>query len=336
MPPTSTGPGRKRGDDAARRLLGHAVRSRGDAARERLSDRQEVGLEIVRAGVAAGPGAQGVRLVDHEERPVPACELSDGLVVARLREDDPDVRKRGLEEAARDVAFGQLALEAVEVVDLDDPRRQARVDGRPDVVRPRCDAAVGDHREGLVDRAVVAPVVHEHLRPAGRRAREPDREPIGVGRGERELPARKPEAPRHLLTDPDRVLGREHQRRSAAHLLGHGHGRRLGRMARHRARVTQAEIDVLVPVDVAEPRPGGLLDEDGERAGPLGHPVHRDSGEKRAPRAAEQLQGTGVALLEAPLLAGIELGEAGSVDGRDGHRQLRRTGWRETDPVYPA
>jgi hypothetical protein len=64
--------------------------------------------------------------------------------------------------------------------------------------------------------------------------------------------------------------------------------------------------------------------------------VHRDAGEERAARAAEQLEGTGVRLLEAALLAGIEVGEVGSVDGRDGHRRLRRTGWRETDPVYPA
>ena len=72
-----------------------------------------------------------------------AGQLADGVVVAGLGKDDPDVRERGLEEAAGDVAGRQLALQAVEVVDLDDPRRQARVDGRADVVRPRGDAAVG-------------------------------------------------------------------------------------------------------------------------------------------------------------------------------------------------
>ena len=230
----------------------------------------------------------------------------------------------------------QLALQPLQVVDLDDPRRQARVDGGADVVGARGDAAVGQDCEGLVDRAVVAPVVHEHLRAAGRRAGEPDREPVGVGGGERELPAREAEPPCHLLADPDRVLGRQHERRPAPHLLGDRHGGRLGRMAGHRAGVAEAEVDVLVPVDVTEPRAGRLLDEHREGARPLGHPVHRDAGEERPARSLEELQRTRVRLFEEPLLAGLEVGEAGSVDGRDGHRRLRRTGWLGVDPVYPA
>ena len=230
----------------------------------------------------------------------------------------------------------QLALEPVEVVDLDHPGRQAGVDRGADVVRPGGDAAVGDDRERLVDGAVVAPVVDEHLRAAGRLAGEPDREPVGVGRGQRELPAGEAEAPRHLLADPDRVLGREHERRPAPHLLGDGRGGGLGRMAGHRPGITEAQVDVLVSVDVAEPRAGRLVDEHREAARPLGHPVHRDAREERSPSPVEQLQRTRVRLFEEPLLPGLEVGEAGSVDGRDGHRRLRRTGWRGADPVYPA
>ena len=64
-------------------------------------------------------------------------------------------------------------------------------DRRPDVALARDDAAVLERRERLVDRAVVAPVEDEDLRPPGELAREPDREAVRVGRGQRELPARR-------------------------------------------------------------------------------------------------------------------------------------------------
>ena len=87
-----------------------------------------------------------------------------------------------------------------------------RVDGRADVVGPRHRVAVLRDREGLVDRAVVAPGVDEDLGPAGHGPRQPDREPVGVGGGERELPVGEAEAALELRRHPGRVLGRQHQR----------------------------------------------------------------------------------------------------------------------------
>ena len=54
------------------------------------------------------------------------------------------------------------------------------------------------------------------------------------------------------------------------------------RVAGHRARVAEAEVDVLVSVDVDEARALRLGDEEREAAGPLRHPVHRDAREERA------------------------------------------------------
>jgi large subunit ribosomal protein L33 len=54
--------------------------------------------------------------------------------------------------------------------------------------------------------------------------------------------------------------------------------------------------------------------------------VHRDAGEERRLGAPGELERAGVRLLESGLLAGVEIGEAGAVNGRQGHRRLRRRG----------
>ena len=122
-------------------------------------------------------------------------------------------------------------------------------------VAARRSAAGPATRERLVDRAVVAVAVDEHLRPPGDLPREPQGGAVGVGRGEREQPARHREAARQLLGDPDRVLGREHRRDAARRLPRDRVDGRGGRVAGHRARVAEREVDVLVAVDVDDPRP---------------------------------------------------------------------------------
>ena len=51
-------------------LRGHAVGGRRHAAADRLADHEEVGLEAPRRGRAAGTDADGVGLVDHQQRAV--------------------------------------------------------------------------------------------------------------------------------------------------------------------------------------------------------------------------------------------------------------------------
>jgi hypothetical protein len=100
------------------------------------------------------------------------------------------------------------------------------------------------------------------------------------GRREGELPVGKAEPPGHLLADPERVLAGEHQRDPVPRLLRDRTHRRLGRVPRHRAGVAQAEVDVLVTVDVVEARAAGVGCENGEAAGPPDHPVHRHAAEQ--------------------------------------------------------
>ncbi len=228
-----------------------------------------------------GPGAQRVRLVDREQRARAAGQLAERVVEPVVREDDPDVRQRGLGEDAGDVLRAERLLQSVQVVELDDLRRQCGVNGRPDVPGARPDDTVLGCSERLVDGAVVAPVEDEHLPAAGHLAGQPQGEPVRVRGGQRELPEREPEAPRQLLADPGRVLGREHRRRAAGRLGSHRLHDRLRRVAGHRAGVAEAEVDVLVAVDVDDPRACRLLDEDREAAGPARHPAHRDAEQER-------------------------------------------------------
>ena len=199
---------------------------------------------------------------------------------------------------------------------------RARATAGPMLPGARGAAVVADRCEGLVDGAVVAPVVDEDLRPAGDLPGQPDREPVGVRGRERELPVRQAEPAGELLGDHDRVLGREHERRPPAHLVGHGLGGGLGGVAGHRAGVAQAQVDVLVPVDVGEAGARRLGDEHGKRARPLDHPVHRHAGEQRSPGAFEELSRARMLAGEALVLAGLEPGQPRAVDGGPRHPRV--------------
>ena len=152
------------------------------------------------------------------------------------------------------VAVVQRPLERVEVVERHDPGRQRRVDLRTDRARAADDAAavVGEDRQRLVDRAVVAPVHHRDLRSAGEVAGEAQDEPVGVGGRHRQLPLREPEPAGEFGADPGGVGRRQHRRQPDRCLVGDRVGDSPDTVARHRTGVAEAEVDVLDAVDVDE------------------------------------------------------------------------------------
>ena len=264
MPPTSALSQSVCVENARGELGAHAVGAERHAAGDRLADRQQIRVEAVLGRVAAGPAADGVRLVDRQQRARLAGELAQRLVKARLGQDDADVGQRRLGQHQRDVAGGELALECLDVVELDHPGRLGELHRWADVARPGDDGVAVEGGEGLVDGAVVAVVEDQDLRPAGDLAGDPDREAVGVGGRERELPVAAAEAAGQLLADHDRVLARQHRRDPAGRALAdRGDGRR-GRVAGHRAGVAEAEVGVAMPVDVDQRGALGLGDEDRE------------------------------------------------------------------------
>ena len=99
--------------------------------------------------------------------------------------------------------------------------------------------------------------------------------PIGIRRGERELPARQAEAFGQQTGGDRRIRRRQHEGRSESETLGDRlHGRDRG-VPDHRARVAEAEVDEVDAVDRREVRALGPVDEHGPRARPLRHPEHR-------------------------------------------------------------
>ena len=135
---------------------------------------------------------------------------------------------------------------------------------------------------GLVDRAVVAPVHHRDLRPAGEMPGEPQHEPVGIGGRHGHLPLGQPETACQFAAHPRRVL-----RRAAswsARSTPDGRPRRRGPPAvtGHRTGVAEAEVDVLDAVHVEEAGSRRRGDVDREAARPPRHPRHRHAGDEVA------------------------------------------------------
>ncbi|MOA01267.1 hypothetical protein D3C78_1206610 [compost metagenome] len=77
-------------------------------------------------------------------------------------------------------------------------------------------------------------------------------------------------------------------------------------MAEHAAGVAEAEVEVLVTVDVEEAGALGALDEQRCRRRPVAHPVHRHAAEQRLAGALGQRHGLRVGGDEALALARVE------------------------------
>ena len=144
--------------------------------------------------------------------------------------------------------------------------------------------------ERLVDRAVVAVAVDEHLRPPGELAGEPQRRAVGVGGAEREQPARQAEAPRQLLADPDRVLGRQHHRDAAAAPGGPSPRPSSAGECPAIAPVSpSAKSTYSWPSTSTIRAPSAVGGEHRVPAGPAHHPRHRDAADQRAAGALVEL-----------------------------------------------
>ena len=204
-------------------------------------------------------------------------------------QDDADVRQRRLGEHAGDVAVGELALERLDVVALDDARGLGERHRRPDVALARDDAAVASSAdERLVDRAVVAPVEDEDLRPPGELARR-----AGSRSG-----WRRSRSARTASAAGRSGASARAPTQSASSLGSISRDPAAPPARRPRGRVGSGEWPVIAPVSPRqkstyscpstsrEARALRLGREDREAAGPADHPGHRHAAEQRAARLA--------------------------------------------------
>ena len=248
-----------------------------------------------------------------------------GLVVAGVGQHDADVGERRFGQDAGHVAGGESGFQGRDVVELDHLGGERRVHLRADVGFPQFGLAVRTHgRERFVHRAVVAPVEHQDLGPAGEIPRDPQDEAVGVRGGESQLPQRQPEAALELAGHPDGVRGGHHGGDTVPGPLGQHVGHKGEGMAGHGPGIAQSEVDVLVAVDVGDAGAFCGLHEHGETSGPTGHPRHGHAGEEVLLGLLSQLRRLRVEVLEV----GAFLGEAGAeqvaVDGSHGVPQEGR------------
>ena len=90
-----------------RDFLREAVGGSGDSASDRFAEYEEVRIQLFGACVAAGAGADGVGLVDDEQRAVLARDLAQCVMVAGLGMHDADVGHGRFSQNAGDVAVSE-------------------------------------------------------------------------------------------------------------------------------------------------------------------------------------------------------------------------------------
>ena len=204
-----------------------------------------------------------------------AGDVAHGLEVAGLREHDAEVHHRRLHDHAGGLAalLGQAldpALHRARVVERDGDRevhdrlRNAGAVGQARQVLVVADLVVLDadrDHHAVVMAVVGAEDLHDRLAP-GRPARDPDRVHRRLGARVREAPLGQPPAPRELVADDDRVLGRRREVRAGAVAgVDRRADRRVGMALDHRAEAV-VEVPHLVAVDVPHARPGAALEVD--------------------------------------------------------------------------
>jgi hypothetical protein len=175
----------------------------------------------------------------------------------------------------------------------------------------------------FVHGAVIAVVEDENFGALSDFAGDADGETIGVGGGERKLPIGEAEAAREFFADPRSVFGWEHQGDSVLRLARDGCGGWGRRMSGHGAGVAEAEVNVIMAVNILEMGAAGFGDEYGKFAGPFFHPVHGDAAEERFLGACVEGGGERAFGDEFFFFAGHEGLEARAIDGA-----VRRFSWR--------
>ena len=307
-----------------------ADRAGGQAAAERLRERDHVRLHAPALGRAAGRDAEaGLDLVEDQDDAVALRDLAHALEVARLGEHDPEVHHRRLHDHAGGLAvLGDQRLDAalgrLEVVErhgdreVDHGLRDAGAVGQRLEVEAVADLVVVDadrDHHAVVVAVVGAEDLHDRL-ALRVRAGDPDRVHRRLGAGVRVAPARQVPAAGQLLADDDRVLGRGGEVRAERVALGDrlADGR-VGVALDHRSEAV-VEVVVLVAVDVPDARAVAALEVDRPRVAEL--VGRRDAARERVLRPLVHLARALRALVERLLLTLDELFDLGPVEPRGG------------------
>jgi len=209
----------------------------------------------------------------------------------------------------------ESVFEGLQIIEFDDARGFGGIYGRADIAAARAYYAIVKRYERFIYRAVIAVMKDQDFGALRDFAGDANGETVGVGGAQRELPVGQAEATLEIFADPERVFGGKHVRDPFADAVSHSIGDDWRRVAGHRAGVAEAEVDVVVAVDVDEMRAAGGFYEDGESAGPFVHPVHGNAAKEGRLGSKIEFSGTRMPGNEALFFASVERLKFGAVDG---------------------
>ena len=98
---------------------------------------------------------------------------------------------------------------------------------------------------------------------------------VSVCCGQSELPLWQAKAICQKVCRCNRILGWQHVGRTLGNLSLNSFDGCIWSVTTHRTGVTQAEVGVVIAVDIGEVRALGVINVDWKRPRPLGHPDHR-------------------------------------------------------------
>ena len=203
----------------------------------------------------------------------------------------------------------QRIAQAIDVVELDDPRELREIRDLTQQARPMDGTPIDESHVRFIDRAVVAAIEDQDLRPSRHGSGHAQREAIRIRRRRRDLPVRQAEALGQQVPHRDRVSGGQHVRQALAGLSHDRVDDRLRRMPEHGAGVAEAEVGVVVAVDVVQRRALRRFDQERKRHRPVAHPVHGHAVVETGDAAAGALLRSGVCVDVAPFLGSKELAD---------------------------
>src|SRR5579863_9299201 len=100
-------------------------------------------------------------------------------MIARRRMHNANVRHRRLSQHTRYVSISERPFQRSDIIELDYLCSDRGIYRRTDISRPRSGCSVRrESDEGLIDRAVIAPVVDENLFAARNLPRQTDRKSV--------------------------------------------------------------------------------------------------------------------------------------------------------------
>ena len=151
-------------------------------------------MKVATRGHATDSLRERVGFVVNQDDAVLGGQLAKPFEVARLWQDDADVGHGWLNKCCGNVSGSECSLSSIQVVERNHDGGLGWVNLRADVVLTRDGVAVVVKVcKSLVNRAVVAVIVHQNLRATGHVTGVAQNVAVGVCCGERELPLRHPE-----------------------------------------------------------------------------------------------------------------------------------------------